>query len=206
MPRTLSYERSRPRVGGTLTAGSQWSQDHIRRQPRVTPSIDAAPGSLTIGAHNIRNTGYLEDNVRVTSRSLSSVAAGSGALLLMVAAVVVASAGPADAAPQLVCRKVVAETATGEGRNAALGSRVKCARGEMLTGGTCYAETRPEADGTCQTSATGIIQQIVDHPGTTEEAFFTCMQTGGTDCPVQARTRAMAICCKIEETAAPAAK
>jgi hypothetical protein len=131
---------------------------------------------------------------------------GSGALLLMAAAVVVvANAELAEAAPQLVCRKVVAETVTGEGRNAALGSRVKCNRGEMLTGGTCYAETRPEADGTCQTSATGIIQQIVDHPGTTEEAFFTCMQTGGTDCPVQARTRAMAICCKIEDVAAPAA-
>ena len=105
---------------------------------------------------------------------------------------------PAAAASQLVCRKVVAEKVTGEGRNAAEGSRVKCALGEMLTGGTCYAETRPEEDGSCQTSAMGIIQQIVDHPGTTEEAFFTCLQTGGTDCPVAARTRAMAVCCKIE--------
>lgn len=105
-------------------------------------------------------------------------------------------------ADQLVCRKVVSETLTGEGRNAALGSRVKCAPGEMLTGGTCYAETRPEPDGSCQTAATGIIQTIVDHPGTTEEAFFTCMQTGGTDCPVASRTRAMAICCKIEAAGA----
>lgn len=110
-----------------------------------------------------------------------------------------AGAGIADAAPRLTCRKVVAESLTGEGRNAALGSRVKCAPGEMLTGGTCYAETRPEPDGSCQTSATGIIQPIVDHPGTTEEAFFTCLQTGGTDCPVKERTRAMAVCCKLEE-------
>jgi len=118
---------------------------------------------------------------------------------------VILAAGPGTAiADQLVCRKVVAETVTGEGRNAALGSRVKCAPGEMLTGGTCYAETRPEPDGSCQTSATGIIQPIVDHPTTTEEAFFTCMQTGGTDCPVAARTRAMAICCKVQpDEAAP---
>jgi hypothetical protein len=142
--------------------------------------------------------------VQVTSKGLSSVAAGLVAPLMMLAAVIVADAERAEAAPQLVCRKVVAETATGEGRNAALGSRVKCAKGEMLTGGTCYAETRPEEDGSCQTSAMGIIQQIIDHPQTTEEAFFTCMQTGGTDCPVQARTRAMAICCKIEEPAAAA--
>jgi hypothetical protein len=114
--------------------------------------------------------------------------------------------GDATAA-QLVCRKVVAESASGEGRNTAAASRVKCALGEMLTGGTCYPETRPEEDGSCQTSAMGIIQQVVDHPGTTEEAFFTCMQTGGSSCPEAARTRAMAICCKIEETpAAPAVK
>lgn len=116
---------------------------------------------------------------------------------------VLAAALPASAGSHLVCRKVVAETVTAEGRNAALGSRVKCAKGEMLTGGTCYAEVRPEADGTCQTSASGIIQPIVDHPGTTEEAFFTCLQTGGTDCPVKERTRAMAVCCKIEEGDAP---
>ncbi len=144
--------------------------------------------------------------MRVTSRTLSGVFVGSGALLMLAGALIVAGAQQADAAPQLVCRKVVADTPTGEGRNAALGSRVKCARGEMLTGGTCYAETRPEEDGSCQTAATGIIQQIVDHPGTTEEAFFTCMQTGGTDCPVQARTRAMAICCKIDEPAPAAEK
>jgi len=124
------------------------------------------------------------------------------AVLLAGGLVLIAGAAPAWAGGQLVCRKVVAENVTGEGRNAALGSRVKCAPGEMLTGGTCYAETRPEEDGTCQTAATGIIQQIVDHPGTTEEAFFTCMQTGGTECPVAARTRAMAICCKIDDGSA----
>jgi hypothetical protein len=116
--------------------------------------------------------------------------------------VLAAGAGRANAGAQLVCRKVVAENVTGEGRNAALGSRVKCALGEMLTGGTCYAEVRPEEDGSCQTSATGIIQPIIDHPATTEEAFFTCMQTGGTDCPVKERTRAMAVCCKVVEEAA----
>ncbi len=104
----------------------------------------------------------------------------------------------------LVCRKVVAEAPSGEGRNSAAASRVKCAPGEMLTGGTCYAEVRPEEDGTCQTSAMGIIQPLAEHPGTTEEAFFSCLQTGGTDCPVQARTRAMAVCCKIEQ--GPSAK
>ena len=123
------------------------------------------------------------------------LAAMAGGLLLTV------GTAPAAASPQLVCRKVIAENLTAEGRNAAQGSRVKCAPGEMLTGGTCYAETRPEEDGSCQTSAMGIIQQIVDHPGTTEESFFTCMQTGGTDCPVAARTRAMAICCKISDDA-----
>lgn len=118
--------------------------------------------------------------------------------MLATAAVVLTAVAAANAAPELVCRKVVSDTVTGEGRNAAMGSRVKCAPGEMLTGGTCYAETRPEDDGSCQTSAMGIIQPIIDHPGTTEEAFWTCLQTGGTDCPVQARTRAMAVCCKIE--------
>ncbi len=108
-------------------------------------------------------------------------------------------------AAELVCEKVVAEVASGEGSNSALGSRVKCPKGEMLTGGTCYPEGRPDPDGSCQTSAMGIIQPIVEHPGTTEEAFFTCLQTGGTNCPVSARTRAMAICCKVVD-AVPAAK
>ena len=121
-----------------------------------------------------------------------------------VAGVVTALPDAASAA-QLVCRKVVAENITGEGSNSGAGSRVKCALGEMLTGGTCYPETRPDPDGTCQTSAMGIIQPVVDHGGTTEEAFFTCLQTGGSECPVQARTRAMAICCKITDEAAPAA-
>lgn len=131
-----------------------------------------------------------------------SVAPRLAAVFTAGALVAAVGATRAEAAPQLVCRKVVAETVTGEGRNTALGSRVKCGPGEMLTGGTCYAETRPEEDGSCQTSAMGIIQQIVDHPQTTEEAFFTCLQTGGTDCPVQARTRAVAVCCKIADAEA----
>lgn len=135
------------------------------------------------------------------SKRCSKVAAFSS---LACALLLLAEAGAVLAAPQLVCRKVVADEASGEGSNAAKGSRVKCARGEMLTGGTCYAETRPEADGSCQTSGMGIIQPIIDHPQTTEEAFFTCLQTGGTECPVQARTRAMAVCCKVEDVPAAA--
>jgi len=144
---------------------------------------------------------------RISKRILSATTLS----IAMAGAIVTTGADPASAADRLVCRKVVAETVTGEGANTGAGSRVKCALGEMLTGGTCYPETRPEADGTCQTSAMAVIQPIIDHPGTTEEAFFTCLQTAGTDCPVQARTRAMAICCKIEsgdeaaKTAAPPA-
>ncbi len=108
-------------------------------------------------------------------------------------------AGIASAAPELSCRKVVAKDASGEGRNALKASRAKCAPGEFLTGGLCYPEVRPEDDGSCQTSAMGIIQTLADHPTTTEAAFFTCLQTGGSDCPVEARTRAMAICCKIAD-------
>ena len=126
-------------------------------------------------------------------------------LSIVTIGVVSAMALPASAAPRLVCRKVVADNVSGEGSNSGAGSRVKCAVGEMLTGGTCYPETRPDADGKCQTSAMGIIQPIVDHPGTTEEAFFTCLQTGGSDCPVAARTRAMAVCCKIQDDAGAAA-
>lgn len=147
--------------------------------------------------------------MRPKSKRFARAASGPRMIgFLAVAAVagfVPGSAPSAEAAPQLVCRKVVAESATGEGRNTAQASRVKCARGEMLTGGTCYPEIRPEADGSCQTSAMGIIQPIVEHPTTTEEAFFTCLQTGGNECPVEARTRAMAICCKVEDDAAPGA-
>ena len=116
--------------------------------------------------------------------------------LMLCVGLVAASALPALAGG-LSCRKVVAKEASGEGRNTAAGSRVRCAQGEVLTGGTCYAEVRPEDDGSCQTSAMGIIQTIADHPDSTEAAFFTCMQTGGSDCAVQERTRAMAICCKM---------
>jgi hypothetical protein len=120
------------------------------------------------------------------------------ALVFVFAAAVGASltASAAFAEPSMTCRKVVAAEATGEGRNTAKGSRARCNSDEFLTGGTCYPEVRPEEDGSCQTSAMGIIQTVVDFPGTTRSAFFTCMQTGGTDCPVQERTRAMAICCK----------
>ncbi len=97
----------------------------------------------------------------------------------------------------LTCRKVVASEATKEGRNALEGSRARCRSDEMLTGGTCYAEVRPEADGSCQTSAMGIIQTLAESPDTTQGAFFTCLQTGGNECAVEERTRAMAICCKI---------
>ena len=123
----------------------------------------------------------------------------------MTSLMLASGARQAAAADRLVCRKVVADMVSGEGSNSGAGSRVKCALGEMLTGGTCYPETRPEADGTCQTSAMAIIQPIIDHPGTTEEAFFTCLQTGGTECPVKERTRAMAICCKIQDDTAAAA-
>ncbi len=105
---------------------------------------------------------------------------------------------PARAA-RLECRKVVSRTVSGEGRNALKASRAKCGPDEFLTGGVCYPEVRPEADGSCQTSAMGIIQTLVDWPQSTRGAFFTCLQTGGTDCAVEERTRAMAICCKIVE-------
>ncbi len=97
----------------------------------------------------------------------------------------------------LECRKVVSRTVSGEGRNPLKASRVKCGPDEFLTGGACYPEVRPEADGSCQTSAMGIIQTLADWPQSTRGAFYTCMQTGGTDCPVEERTRAMAICCKF---------
>jgi hypothetical protein len=118
---------------------------------------------------------------------------------LVVAALAVLPSMTAHAGGGLVCRKVVAPTASGEGRNAAQGSRVRCGDDEMLTGGTCYPEVRPEQDNSCQTSAMGIIQTLADHPSTTQGAFFTCMQTGGSTCGVEERTRAMAICCKMGE-------
>ena len=127
--------------------------------------------------------------------------------IVAAAAIAVAPAATSHAGG-LVCRKVVAPAASGEPSNALNASRARCADDEMLTGGTCYAEVRPEADGSCQTSAMGIIQTLAENPGTTKGAFFTCLQTGGSNCAVEERTRAMAICCKIEEgdAAAPAAK
>lgn len=120
---------------------------------------------------------------RVTLPSLLAVG-------LFIAAAASAHAGG------MTCRKVVASEASGEGRNALQASRVKCGNNEFLTGGTCYPEVRPEPDGSCQTSAMGIIQTLAEFPGTTQGAFFTCMQTGGTDCAVEERTRAMAVCCR----------
>jgi hypothetical protein len=99
----------------------------------------------------------------------------------------------------LVCRKVVASEATKEGSNALQGSRARCRADEFLTGGTCYPEVRPEPAGECQTGAMGVIQTLAESPETTQGAFFTCLQTMGTNCHVEERTRAMAICCKISE-------
>ena len=115
---------------------------------------------------------------------------------LVVAAVTVLPTTRAHAGG-LVCRKVVSPAASGEGRNAMNATRVRCGDDEMLTGGTCYPEVRPEEDGSCQTSAMGIIQTLAEHPSTTQGAFFTCMQTAGSNCGVEERTRAMAICCKF---------
>ena len=110
-------------------------------------------------------------------------------------------AGPPTAAQAggMTCRKVVASEASGESSNALKASRARCRSDEFLTGGICYPEVRPNADGTCQTSAMGIIQTLADSPTTTAGSFFTCLQTGGSECHIEERTRAMAICCKIEE-------
>jgi len=132
------------------------------------------------------------DRRRVSDRPTPHLALSIAvAVGLFIAAVAPAQAGG------MTCRKVVATEASGEGRNALVASRAKCGNEEFLTGGTCYPEVRPEADGSCQTSAMGIIQTLAEFPGTTQGAFFTCMQTGGTDCAVEERTRAMAICCRF---------
>lgn len=104
---------------------------------------------------------------------------------------------PAAHAGGLTCRKVVATEATKEGSNALEGSRARCRPDEFLTGGTCYPEVRPDASGDCQTGAMGVIQTLAETPDTTQGAFFTCLQTVGSKCQVEERTRAMAICCKI---------
>lgn len=109
----------------------------------------------------------------------------------------VAFAPPAQAGG-MTCRKVVAGEASGESTNALKASRARCRNDEFLTGGVCYPEVRPEPDGSCQTSAMGIIQTLAESPHTTQGAFFTCLQTGGTDCAIEERTRAMAICCKYD--------
>ena len=99
----------------------------------------------------------------------------------------------------LTCRKVVASEPTKVATNALQGSRARCRADEFLTGGTCYPEVRPETDGSCQTAAMAVIQTLAESPETTQGAFFTCLQTMGTDCHVEERTRAMAICCKIAD-------
>ena len=120
-----------------------------------------------------------------------------GAVAAITLVSIVAGTAVSAQAGGLSCRKVVASEATKEGRNALEGSRARCRSDEMLTGGTCYAEVRPEPDGSCQTSAMGLIQTLAESPETTQGAFFTCLQTGGNECAVEERTRAMAICCKI---------
>ncbi len=134
------------------------------------------------------------DRRRVSERAGSRIVSP----VLLAAVLFIVAVAPAHAGG-MTCRKVVASEASGEGRNALEASRVKCGNNEFLTGGTCYPEVRPEADGTCQTSAMGIIQTLAEFPGTTQGAFFTCMQTGGTDCAVEERTRAMAICCRYQD-------
>jgi len=103
----------------------------------------------------------------------------------------------------MTCRKVVAGEASGESSNALKASRARCRNDEFLTGGVCYPEVRPEPDGSCQTSAMGIIQTLAESPHTTQGACFTCLQTAGTDCAIEERTRAMAICCKYTDGAEP---
>lgn len=112
------------------------------------------------------------------------------------AAIVLAGLPSAAQAGGMTCRKVVASEASGESSNALKASRARCRDDEFLTGGLCYPEVRPNADGTCQTSAMGIIQTLADTPNTTAGSFFTCLQTGGSECHIEERTRAMAICCK----------
>ena len=132
---------------------------------------------------------------RSRGRTVRARQAGAVAAITLVS--IVAGTAVSAQAGGLTCRKVVASEATKEGRNALEGSRARCRSDEMLTGGTCYAEVRPEADGSCQTSAMGLIQTLAESPETTQGAFFTCLQTGGNECAVEERTRAMAICCKI---------
>jgi len=128
-------------------------------------------------------------------RSLRSAAAL--ATVVVVAGLLSAFPGTSHAGG-FTCRKVVAKEASGEGTNALKASRAKCGSNEFLTGGACYPEVRPEPDGSCQTSAMAIIQTLAEWPGSTRGAFYTCLQTGGTKCAIEERTRAMAICCREE--------
>ncbi len=125
-------------------------------------------------------------------------------LVALASAVVVTfSPGAATTAQAggLSCRKVVGKP-SGEGVNGLKASRARCSNEEFLTGGVCYPEVRPEPDGSCQTSAMGIIQTLAEWPQSTRGAFYTCLQTGGSECAVEERTRAMAICCRMDDEAA----
>lgn len=115
------------------------------------------------------------------------------------AALLVSGLATVSHAGGMTCRKVVASEASGESSNALKASRARCRDDEFLTGGICYPEVRPNSDGTCQTSAMGIIQTLAESPHTTAGSFFTCLQTGGSECHIEERTRAMAICCKYTD-------
>jgi hypothetical protein len=158
-----------------------------RIPPRLAPRLAVSKRVRFRNKH--KTTGAVMKKGRVTR---------AVAVSALAAVAITAGAGHEAHAGGLVCRKVVAPAASGEKRNALNASRVRCADDEMLTGGSCYPEVRTEDDGTCQTSAMAIIQTLAENPGTTRGAFYTCLQTGGTDCAVEERTRAMAICCKIE--------
>jgi len=158
-----------------------------RIPPRLAPRLGVSKRVRFRNKH--KTTGAIMKNRRVT-RAI--------AVSALAAVAITAGAERSAQAGGLVCRKVVAPTASGEKTNALNASRVRCADDEMLTGGACYPEVRTGDDGSCQTSAMAIIQTLAENPGTTRGAFYTCLQTAGTDCAVEERTRAMAICCKIE--------
>ena len=134
---------------------------------------------------------------RLTALSSRTPALVAG-VTVAAAALLISGLPSAAQAGGMTCRKVVASEASGESSNALKASRARCRSDEFLTGGICYPEVRPNADGTCQTSAMGIIQTLAESPHTTAGAFFTCLQTGGSECHIEERTRAMAICCKYE--------
>lgn len=140
----------------------------------------------------------LTDLSSCTSAAYARVA-GATAATAVASALLLAGLPSFAQAGGMTCRKVVASEASGESSNALKASRARCRNDEFLTGGICYPEVRPNPDGTCQTSAMGIIQTLAESPTTTAGSFFTCLQTGGTECHIEERTRAMAICCKYTD-------